>query len=113
MSNDLTFQCDGTHTVTGVDIELLYIEDCPNVDLARERITQAARRVGVVVELRERLIVDEAMAVAAGMHGSPTVLVAGADVTGAGEAVGSLSCRIYRSATGHEGGPDVETRREG
>src|SRR3546814_6347015 len=91
MSNDLTFQCDGTHTVTGVDIELLYIEDCPNVDLARERITQAARRVGVVVELRERLIVDEAMAVAAGMHGSPTVLVAGADVTGAGEDVGSLS----------------------
>src|SRR3546814_7664653 len=89
MSNDLTFQCDGTHTVTGVDIELLYIEDCPNVDLARERITQAARRVGVVVELRERLIVDEAMAVAAGMHGSPTVLVAGADVTGAGEDVRS------------------------
>src|SRR3546814_11450391 len=49
------------------------------------------------------------MAVAAGMHGSPTVLVAGADVAGAGEDVGSLSCRLYRSATGHDGGPDVET----
>lgn len=107
--HDLTFQCDGTLTVAGMEIELLYVQDCPNVDLARERIFRAARRVGVTVELRERLIADEAAAASAGMHGSPTVLVAGTDVSGTDETGGSLSCRLYPGAAGYDGAPDTES----
>lgn len=105
--HDVIFTCDGTLTVGGMEIELVDVSDCPNVDLARERIMHAAGRAGVTVDLRERMITDEAEAATAGMHGPPTVLVAGTDVSGTDAAGGSLSCRLYPGA---DGGSDVDVR---
>ncbi len=90
-------------------LELLYVAGCPNVDLARRRILAASEQVGIAVEVREREITDEAEAVELGMGGSPTILVLGADVSRpAGDAPGSVSCRLYRSDAGVEGAPTVD-----
>ena len=91
-----------------MDVEILYIQGCPNVEVCRERVLEAARRLGVTVDLRERLVLDERDAAVAGMRGSPTVLVAGVDVSDDG-APPSLSCRLYRGADGPSGAPALGT----
>lgn len=91
-----------------VEVEIIYVEDCPNVDIACERVLDAAASAGVVVEVTRRLVVDEAEASAAGMSGSPTVLVGGVDVVGGHDGGGSLSCRLYLGSGGHDGAPAVE-----
>ena len=94
-----------------MDVHLLYIAGCPNVEIARDRIAAAAEETGVAVTLREHEVSDEARAVELGMRGSPTVLASGVDVGGpAGgdvAAPGSLSCRLYRSEAGVEGAPSL------
>lgn len=94
-----------------MDVQLLYIAGCPNVDLARDRIAAAAEATGVAVTLREYEVSDEAKAGELGMRGSPTVLASGVEVGGPaggdGAALGSLSCRLYRSEAGVEGAPTV------
>ena len=91
-----------------MDVEILYIQGCPNVEVCRERVLEAARRLGVTIELRERLVIDEQDATVVGMRGSPTVLVAGVDVSDGGAAA-SLSCRLYRDADGPSGAPALGT----
>lgn len=105
MSNGLTFQCGGGLTVPGVQVELIHVPDCPNVAVARERILDAGRGLGVSIALRVREVADQAEAAAAGMRGSPTVLVGGVDVAGDGMAATSVSCRLYADSGG---APDVE-----
>src|SRR5262249_15913262 len=65
---------------------------------------------GAVVHRRE--IADEREAAQAGMHGSPTLLIDGVDPFAAPGQPPSLSCRLYRDATGRaEGAPSVEGLR--
>ncbi len=91
-----------------MDIEVLYVEDCPNVELARERIAAALQAVAGVATVSERLVTSHAEAERRGMRGSPTVLLDGLDVA-AGEAGPSISCRLYRSDGRLEGAPSVAT----
>lgn len=92
-----------------MNVEILYIQGCPNVEVCRERVLEAARRLGVTIELRERLVIDEQDATVVGMRGSPTVLVAGVDVSDGAAAAASLSCRLYRDADGPSGAPALGT----
>ena len=63
-----------------------------------------------VVHRRE--IASEREAAQAGMHGSPTLLIDGVDPFSAPGQPPSLSCRLYRDATGQaEGAPSVEAMR--
>jgi hypothetical protein len=67
---------------------------------------------GVVV--RDRVVAGGADAAAAGMRGSPTVLVDGDDVAAGpdgGSGPGSLACRLYPAGGGYEGAPPVEVIR--
>jgi hypothetical protein len=87
-------------------VELLYIADCPNREVAAGRLSEVVRasgRPGVVV--RERLVEDEEQALVLGFVGSPSIRVDGVDpfVVG-GEQVG-LCCRVYRTAEGLQGAP--------
>jgi hypothetical protein len=41
-------------------------------------------------------------------YGSPTILVEGQDVSGAGEIDGTASCRVYATSEGLRGVPSVE-----
>jgi hypothetical protein len=91
-----------------VEIELLTVWGCPHrgVTIARLRDAVAATgRAGAVVT--ERVIATVEEAAAAGMHGSPTILVDGSDPFLSGRDGPSLSCRLYRSAGGVEGAPAV------
>lgn len=92
-----------------MEVEIVYFAGCPNVGMARQRVLEAARGVGIAVDVRERLVADESQATAAGMRGSPTVLVAGTDVEGVAGGSASLSCRLYPSGDGYAGAPDVAT----
>lgn len=93
-------------------VELLYVEGCPNVDVARARLGEAAKSVATEIEVRERRVADGTEASALGMPGSPTILVDGVDVVVGGATPPSMSCRLYRSGEHVDGAPsaDVLTR---
>ncbi len=88
-------------------IDLLYVAECPNLALARQRLEDAVAELGADVVIREREIADQYDAETHGMRGSPTVLVDGRDAV-SDEAQPSLSCRVYASETGVDGAPTVD-----
>jgi len=90
-----------------MDITVLYVQDCPHVGLARERIVEALGRVGVAATAAERLVPTDAEAVTSGFRGSPTILIDGVDPFPVDGAAG-LSCRLYPGDGGVEGAPTVE-----
>jgi copper chaperone CopZ len=92
-----------------MELTLLSVADCPNAALLVERLTA----LGVEPETVTRTVVsDEAQAVAAGMHGSPTLLVDGRDPFAAADAPRALACRLYRGADGGvQGAPSLEDLR--
>jgi hypothetical protein len=105
----LTFQCTGSSTVAAVEVELLTVPGCANRTIALTRVRAALERVGAVeVIVAERVIANASEAAAAGMHGSPTVLVDGRDPFAAGGTEASLSCRLYRTPAGLEGASSVD-----
>lgn len=75
-------------------IALWYEPGCPNVEPARERIRAACAQLGRAPEWSEHVITPGAP-----WLGSPTVLVAGADVQ-PGPHLASPSCRLYADAGG-------------
>jgi hypothetical protein len=85
-----------------MELTLLTVPACPNASVFEERLAAAlAGRPGVVVHRRE--IADERAAAEAGMHGSPTLLINGADPFAPPGQPPSLSCRLYRDAEGRLG----------
>lgn len=87
--------------MTGVQIEFVYFEGCPNADDARERLGTALERTGLPREWREWEMGDPEIPEGHGDYGSPTVLVDGEPV-GAGElAADGRACRA-------DGGPSME-----
>lgn len=64
-------------------VELLYAPGCPNVEPVRRQLSRCLTRLGVDVELTERV----------GQFLSPTVLVNGADVLGGADIAGQR-CRL-------------------
>ena len=94
-----------------MELTLLTVPGCANAALFEERLTAAlAGHPDAVVHRRE--IADEREAAQAGMHGSPTLLIDGVDPFAAPGQPPSLSCRLYRDATGRaERAPSVEALR--
>ena len=95
-----------------MELTLLTIPDCPNATAFEERLaTVLAGYPGTVVH--RRVISCERAAAEAGMHGSPTLLINGADPFAPAGQAPSLACRLYRDASGRtEAVPSVaELRR--
>jgi hypothetical protein len=68
-----------------VDVDLLLAPDCPNAATARAVLTECLDRLGLVVQVRERV----------GDYPSPTILVDGVDVmTGAQGTPAMQACRL-------------------
>lgn len=82
-------------------IELIYFEGCPNVEAARENLVEAFGTLGWDSEWREWDLEDADTPDRVRRYGSPTVLVNGADVSGASEGPVGLACRA-------DGAPTVE-----
>jgi hypothetical protein len=102
----LTFQCTGGLTVVDVQIEILYVPDCPNVAEARSAVQTALAALGEQATVREVEVTSAAEAERFSMRGSPTILVDGRDPF-AGDAEGSVSCRLYRAEGGFAGAPNA------
>ena len=94
-----------------MELTLLAVPACPNAARFEERLAAAmAGRPDVV--LHRRVIATEQEAADAGMHGSPTLLIDGADPFAAPGQAPSLSCRLYRDESGSaDGAPSVEALR--
>ena len=94
-----------------MELTLLTVPACPSAALFEERLAAAlAGHPDTVV--RRRQVTDEREAAEAGMHGSPTLLIDGVDPFAAPGQPPSLSCRLYRDATGRaDGAPPVDALR--
>ena len=95
---------------TGMRVELLYFDGCPNHEMLVPRLRDLLVEAGVGVPL-ELLRVESTEAAEAGRFlGSPSVRVNGVDVDpGAAERTDfGLKCRLYATAEGLRGAPPDE-----
>lgn len=88
-------------------IQLLYFTGCPNVDRARTAVREAVLAEGIDEQVEEIDVESPDAPEAVRGWGSPTILVDGSDVTGAGRSSGT-ACRLYA-----DGAPSVEQIRAG
>jgi hypothetical protein len=91
----------------GMEIELLYVPDCPNRETARRHLDAALAQQGLAAEVREREVASPEEAEHFGMHGSPTIRIDGRDPFADPDARPSLSCRLYHGEHGASGAPTV------
>ena len=87
-------------------LELLYFDDCPNWQVAAQRLDDVAGGRGLRVE--RRLVTTPEEAEKARFRGSPTILVDGADPFAAGDEPFGLACRVYQTPNGPAGSPTTE-----
>jgi len=83
-----------------VRIRILHVSDCPYVAVLRQRLDDLLTDGPLDVQVVSEVVDSEDAAAAAGMAGSPTLLVDGADPFAEGEPAPSLSCRLYRDESG-------------
>ena len=94
-----------------LEVTVLTVPGCPNGPALLESLAEALAE-HPDARLVRHVVRDEAEAVRLGMHGSPTVLIDGVDPFAAPGTAASVSCRIYRDATGRGGGaPSAEALR--
>ena len=93
-----------------MEIILQYFAGCPNWKVAEGRLMSlAAERPGVVLIRQVVDTVEEAEQV--GFHGSPSILINGADPFDDGDASVGLACRRYLTPHGAAGAPATEQLR--
>ena len=93
-----------------MDITLLYVEDCPYWVTARERVREAVYVAGITdAQVTQVRVGSQKQAERLGFHGSPTVLIDGADAfadaVADGPAPAGLSCRLYGTPSSPRGCP--------
>jgi len=91
-----------------MDIEILYVPDCPNLGQARRHVDTAVRAAAVSASVHEVEVADAATAARVGMCGSPTVVIDGRDAVTSDGSMGSMSCRLYTVGGVPQGAPSVE-----
>ncbi|CAN5190398.1 hypothetical protein BH11ACT3_BH11ACT3_19960 [soil metagenome] len=88
--------------------ELQHIDDCPNWEVANERLREALVATAHGADpIDVRTVRDPAEAERMGFAGSPTILADGIDLFSGGEDEGALACRVYKTPTGLAGSPTV------
>lgn len=90
-----------------MEIDLLYVADCPNRTSARELVELALTRTQLTAVVREREIHSNEEAECLGMRGSPTILIDGQDPFAGRAGPAAMSCRLYRSDAGVSGVPTI------
>ncbi len=95
-----------------MDIDLLYVRDCPHRSLARDHLDAALVRTRLRAVVREREVHSSEEAARLGMRGSPTILIDGQDPFAIPDEPAGLSCRLYQSGAGVGGAPTVDQLAE-
>jgi len=93
------------------NVELVYDRDCPNVSVARERLSRALKASGRPLRWTERDRAAPETPKHARGHGSPAILVNERDVAGRDASPAEATCcRVYPSQErGCDGTPPVRT----
>jgi hypothetical protein len=92
-----------------MDVEVRFVEGCPNLPFTRQRLGVALDAVGRGdIDVRLRAVRTDAEAAELGFTGSPTILINGADPFAHSHSLVGLSCRLYLTAEGVSGSPSVE-----
>lgn len=78
-------------------VEVLYVSECPSHPAAVNLLRDVLAAEGVLAEIHEVLVRDEAMARKLRFAGSPTIRINGKDVGDEADTAKSfsLSCRLY------------------
>lgn len=84
-------------------LELLYFPDCPNWQLAADRLDVVAAQHGLNVQ--HVLVSTQADAERLSFRGSPTILIDGVDRFAVGDEPVGLACRLYLTPDGYQGSP--------
>jgi hypothetical protein len=96
-----------------VVIELLVVPECANEAAALEVVHAAAEAAGLEAAPVTITVIDSAAeAQRRGFIGSPTFLIDGVDPFAVPDAPTGVTCRLYATAGGPAGVPDVEALRE-
>ncbi len=90
-----------------MEIELLYVPECPHRALARVHVERALARTGLSARVQEQEVRTSEEAARFGMRGSPTILIDGRDPFEAMAGSTALACRLYRGDTELAGAPTV------
>ena len=99
----------GGRIIEGMDVEVRFVEGCPNLPVTRQRLALALDAAGSAdIDVQLRLVRTDAEATELGFTGSPTILIDGCDAFPDRHAVVGLSCRLYRTTEGASGSPTVE-----
>ncbi len=93
-----------------MQVSLVYVDDCPNWQIADARLTEALLLVGRPdLDVERLLIATDEEAQAAHFRGSPTILIDGEDpFEGGAVPLFGLTCRVYRTEAGLSGSPTVD-----
>jgi hypothetical protein len=85
-----------------MNIELLYVANCPNHAVAFERLHATLSAENLQTSINEVLVSDAAMAQSLKFPGSPTIRINGHDVEPQSEQTASfgLTCRLYLDGSG-------------
>jgi len=93
-------------------LTVLAVPDCPNAPVLQDRLA-AVLDGWAGVSVSHEVIANERDAARWGMHGSPTLLIEGADPFAQPQQSPSLSCRLYRDVDGQAtGAPSVGQLRQ-
>lgn len=94
--------------MTTPTVELIYDRDCPNITAAREQLKKALRAAGMAPRWQEWEVNHEDAPAHVRGYGSPTIMVAGVDVSGDPAPGTDACCRIYAGAGGNPGVPPLD-----
>lgn len=98
-----------------MELTVVSVPGCPNVPLLEERLAQvlAELETGEQVAIARHTAGDAEHAARWQLHGSPTLLIDGADPFADPSAPIGLACRVYRDEhDGTEGAPSLAALRE-
>jgi len=94
-------------------IELIYDNDCPNVESTREQLREVIKELNINLTWQEWDRESSTTPNYARQYGSPTILVNGCDVAGDGTEGAANCCRVYADCTGAMSGvPPVSRIKE-
>ena len=90
-----------------MEIDLLYVADCPNREIARSLVERALAGMDRSATIREREVRSREEAERLRMRGSPTILIDGRDPFARGAGPTEMACRLYDSDVGLSGVPTL------
>lgn len=93
-----------------MEITVQYFDDCPNWKTTAAHLNTLVDD-GFDAAIRYELIDTHEVAVARKFHGSPTVLIDGADAFSEDNAHVGLACRVYQTEDGFAGSPSLDQLR--